>query len=178
MSVTPKFDLHLELLNRKPNWFFPCTDCIYDKNGYIKASKSFTFKLTDWKSVTWNYNKFFDYNSKDVLYILIYNHCEYFSLRKTIEFKQRIRKHKSDVKHPQNSTCRECAEHLRDCAKFEPFFQIYPFYHEKDHYLRDYKEKRFIIKWKPPLNINKTWLLYYFIFNDYLSDNKNNFIFL
>ena len=50
----------------------------------------------------------------------------------------------------------ENAEHLRDCAKIEPFFQIYPFYHEKDHYLRDYKEKRFIIKWKPPLNINKT----------------------
>ena len=131
MSVTPKFDLHLELLNRKPNWFFSCTDCIYDKNGYIKASKSFTFKLTDWKSVTWNYNKFFDYNSKDVLYILIYNHCEYFSLRKTIEFKQRIRKHKSDVKHPQNSTCRECAEHLRDCAKNEPFFRFIRFIMKK-----------------------------------------------
>ena len=56
----------------------------------------------------------------------------------------------------QNSTCRECTEHLRDCAKTESFFQIYPFYHEKDHYVRDYKEKRFIIKWKPPLNINKT----------------------
>ena len=61
-----------------------------------------------------------------------------------------------DVKHPQNITCRECAEHIRDCAKSEPFFQIYPFYHEKDHYLRDYKEKTLIIEWKPPLNINKT----------------------
>ena len=36
------------------------------------------------------------------------------------------------------------------------FSQIYPFYHEKDYYLRDYKKNRFIIKWKPPLNINKT----------------------
>ena len=35
----------------------------------------------------------------------------------------------------------ENAEHLRDCAKIEPFFQIYPFYHEKDHYLRDCKGK-------------------------------------
>ena len=78
-----------------------------------------------------------------------------FILVKTIDFKQRIRKHKSDVKHPQNSTCRECAEHLRDCAKIEPFFQIDTFYYEKDHYLRDYKENLFIIKWKPPLNINK-----------------------
>ena len=92
----------------------------------------------------------------DVLYMLICNNCDYFYLGKTIDFKQRMRKHKSDVKHPQNSTCRECAEHLRDCAKIEPFFQIYPFYHEKDYYLTDYKEKRFIIKWKPPLNINKT----------------------
>ena len=99
-------------------------------------------------------------------------------LGKTIDFKQRIPKHKSDVKHPQNSTCRECAEHLIDCAKLEPFFQICPFYHEKYNYFRDYKEKRFIIKWKPSLNINKPWLFYYFIFNDYLSDNKNNFIFL
>ena len=35
--------------------------------------------------------------------------------------------HKSDVKHPQNSTCRECADNLRDCAKIESFFQIFSF---------------------------------------------------
>ena len=92
----------------------------------------------------------------NVLYILICNNCDYFYLGKTTDFKQRIHKQKSDVKHPQNSTCRECTEHLRDCAKIERFFQIYLFYHENDHYLRDYKEKGFIIKWKPPLNINKT----------------------
>ena len=55
-------------------------------------------------------------------------------------------------------TCRECAEHLRECAIIEPFFQIYPFYHEKDYYLRDYKQKRFIIKWKPPLNVKKNMI--------------------
>ena len=74
------------------------------------------------KSITWDYIKFCDYDSKDVLYILICNNCDYFYLGKTMDFKQRIRKHKSDVKHPQNSTCRECAEHLRDCAKIESFF--------------------------------------------------------
>ena len=120
--VTAKFDLHPELPNRKPNGLFSCKDCIYHKNGYIKPCKSFTFKLTNGKSVTWNYNKCFDCDSKDVLYILICNNCDYFYLRKTIDFKQRIGKQKSDVKHPQNSTCRECAEHLRDCAKIEPFF--------------------------------------------------------
>ena len=37
-------------------------------------------------------------------YILIFNNCDYFNLAKNINFKQRIRKHKSDVKHQQNST--------------------------------------------------------------------------
>ena len=55
-------------------------------------------------------------------YILISNNCNYFYLWKIINFKQRIHKRKSDVKHPQNSNCRECAEHLRDCAKIELFF--------------------------------------------------------
>ena len=90
------------------------------------------------KYVTWNYNKLFDCNSKDVLYCLTCNKCDYFYLGKIIDFKQRIHKYKSDVKHPQNSACRECAEHLRDCAKIEPFFWIYLFYYEKGQYLRDY----------------------------------------
>ena len=117
MLVTAKFDLHPELPNRKPSGLFSCTDCIYHKNGYTKLCISFTFKLTNGKSVTWNHNKFFDCDFKDALYIVICNNCDYFYLGKTIDFKQRICKHKSDVKHPQNSTCRECAEHLRDCAK-------------------------------------------------------------
>ena len=142
MLVTAKFDLYPELRNRKPNRLFSCTDCTYHKNGYIKPCKSFTFKFTNGKSVTWNYNTFFDCESKDASYMLICNNCDYFYLGKTIDFKQRIRKHKPNFKHSQNSTCRECAEHLRYCAKIEPFFQIYPFYHEKGHYPRDYKEKR------------------------------------
>ena len=47
MLIKAKFDLHLELPNRKPNGLFSCTDCIYHKNGYIKPCKSFTFKLTN-----------------------------------------------------------------------------------------------------------------------------------
>ena len=64
---------------------------------------------------------------KMFFYILICNNCDYFYLGKTIGFKQRICKHKSDVKPPQNSTCRECAEHLRGCAKIEPFFRFIRF---------------------------------------------------
>ena len=82
MLVAAKFDLHPELPNRKPNGLFSCTDCIYHKNGYIKPCKSFTFKLTNGKSVTWNYNKLFDCYSKDVLYILIRDNCDYFYLGK------------------------------------------------------------------------------------------------
>ena len=92
-----------------------------------KPYKSFIFKLTNEKFVTWNYNKFFDCDSKGVLYILICNNCDYFYLGKTIDFKQRIRKYKSDVKHPQNGTYRELAEHLRNCAKIEPFFRFIHF---------------------------------------------------
>ena len=39
-----------------------------------------------------------------------------------LDFKQRLRKHKSDVEHSQNSICREFAEQLRDCTKIEPPF--------------------------------------------------------
>ena len=60
MLVTAKFDLHPELPNRKPSGLFSCTNCICYKNGYIKLCKTFTFKLTNGKSVTWNYNEFFD----------------------------------------------------------------------------------------------------------------------
>ena len=61
------------------------------------------------KSVPWNYNKFFDCDSKDALYIPICNNCDYFYLGKTIDFKQRIRKHKSDVKHTHKTVF---AEHV------------------------------------------------------------------
>ena len=107
MFVTAKFDLHPELPNRKPNGLFSCTGCIYHKNGYIKPFKSFTSKLTYEKSVTWNHNKFFYCDSKDVLYTLICNNCDYFYPGKTIDFKQRTRKHKSDVKHTQKTVFAE-----------------------------------------------------------------------
>ena len=82
MLVTAKFDLHAKLPNRKPNGLFSRTDCIYHKN--VKPCKSFTFKLTNGKSVTWNYNKLFDCDSKDVLYILICDNCDYFVLEKLL----------------------------------------------------------------------------------------------
>ena len=43
-----------------------------------------------------------------------------------LKLKQRIRQHKSDVFHPQNSFSKKCSEHLRNCSRMkEPFFRIY-----------------------------------------------------
>ena len=38
----------------------------------------------------------------------------------------------------------------------EPYFQIFPFYYQTNTALREYKEKRYILIWKSPLNLNKT----------------------
>ena len=75
---------------------------------------------------------------------------------KTQDFKQRTAKRKSDVKTPHSSTGRICSEHLRGCNQAEPYFQIFPFYYETNTTLREYKERRYILRWKPPLNLNKS----------------------
>ena len=59
------------------------------------------------------------------------NICEWFYLGKKANSKQII-KHKSDVFHPQNSFCKKCSEHLRNCSRMKySFFRIYPFLYEK-----------------------------------------------
>ena len=115
------------------------------------------------KTVSWtktvSYKNFSD--SKDVIYILI---CKtwvrivifIFYLGQTHDFKHRIAKHKSDVKHPHNSTCRICSEYLEDCNQAAWYFQIVLFYFETNTAHREYKEKRYILRWKAPSNLNKT----------------------
>ena len=47
----------------------------------------------------------------------------------------------------------KCSEHLRDCSRMkEPFFRIYLFLYENKKELREFKEKRYIMRWKPQLN--------------------------
>ena len=92
--------------------------------------------------------------ARSVISILMCNTCEWFYLGQTINLKQRIRKHKLDVFHPQNSFCKKCSEHLRDCSRMkEPFFSIYPFLYENKKELREFKEKRYIMRWKLQWNI-------------------------
>ena len=102
------------------------------------------------------YIYFFFCDSKDIIYILICKTCDNFYLGQTQDFKQRTAKHKPDVKDPHNSTSRICSENLRDSNQAKPYFQIFPFYYETKTTLREYKEKRYILRWKPPLNLNKT----------------------
>ena len=56
-----------------------------------------------------------------------------------MNLKQIIRKHKSDVFHPQNSFCKKCLEHLRDWNRMkETFFTIHPFLYENKKELREF----------------------------------------
>ena len=97
---------------------FPYNDCIYHRCGYFKPCKSFQFKAND-KFMIWHYKRYFNCDSKNVMYIMMCNTCGWFYLRQTNNLKQRIRKHKSDVFHPQNSFCKKCSEHLRKLSQNE-----------------------------------------------------------
>ena len=117
------------------------------KNVYLCRSNT---KTNCWLGTI---NTFFSCHSKDVLYVLICNNCEFFYNGRTEELKQRTRKHKSHVFHPNNSNCKKCSEHLRTCSKMkEPYFNIYPFLYEENKYLREFKERRYIMNWEPQLN--------------------------
>ena len=132
--------------------FFRCTNCIYHKNVYFKECLSFLFKSKN-KLLTWHYRRFCSCDSKDVLYVLICNNYDFFYIGQTEESKQRTRKHKSDVIHPNNSNCKKFSKHLRTCSKIkEPYFNIYPFLYEENNYLREFKERRYIMNWQQQLN--------------------------
>ena len=87
------------------------------------------------------------------LYVHICNNCDFFYIGKTEELKQRTRKHKSDVIHPHSSHCKKCSEHLRTCSKMkERYFNIYLLLYEENKYLRELKERCYIMNWEPQLN--------------------------
>ena len=106
---------------------------------FIVSSQQFLFRFV------------FSYDSKDVLYVLISNSCDFFCIAK-IESKQHTRKHRSDVIHPNNSNCKKYSEHLRTCSKMkEPYFNMYPFLYE-NKYLQEFKERHYIMNWVSQLN--------------------------
>ena len=117
------------------------------KNVYL-----FLFKSKN-KLLTWYYRHFSSCDSKDVLCTIICNNCDFFYTGQTEELKQRTRKRKSDVIHPNKRNCKKCSEHLRTCSKMkETYFNIYPFLYEQNKYLREFKERRYIMNWERQLN--------------------------
>ena len=152
-----KLETKTILKSPKLTVLFLCSNCVYHKAGYIIPCSSFSFKLTNGKTITWTYKNHFSCDTKDVIYISICKTCNNFHLGQTQDIKQRTAKYKSDVKNLHNSTCRICSEHLRDCNQAEPHFEIFPFYYKTNTGLREYKEKRYILRWKPSLNLHKKW---------------------
>ena len=76
-----------------------------------------------------------------------------FFLGQIAYLKHRSRKYKSDVFHPHSSFCKKCSEHLRDFSRMkELFLTIYSFLYENKKELREFKEKRFVMRRKPRLN--------------------------
>ena len=103
----------------KTSWIFSLRqNCIWHKNGYFKEYLCFPFK-SKVKFLNWHYKRFFSYESKDVLSLLICNNCDFFCIGQTEELKQRSRKQKSDEIYPNNSNCKKCPEHLRTCSKMK-----------------------------------------------------------
>ena len=101
----------------------------------------------------WHYKHYFNCDSKSIIYIMMCHTCKWFYLGQTTNLKQRIGKYKFDVFHPHNSFCRECSEHLRYCSRMkEPFFKIYPFLYVNKKEISEFKDKCFIMRWKPQLN--------------------------
>ena len=94
--------------------------------GFSSKLLFLEFFVSFWaKSMIWHYKRYFNCNSKNVIYILMCNTCEWLYLGQTTNLKQRIRKHKSDVFHPENSFCKKCVEDLGNCSRMKNvFFRI------------------------------------------------------
>ena len=149
-----KFEININnhIIQREVGLFnCPYAKCKYHTMGYIKSCKELQFGKHKW-----SYNRKFTCDSKNVIYILICASCPSYYIGQTTNFRQRTAKHKSDIDNPQNSNCKECTNHLKECNKNsrEPFFSIYPIYYEDDSNKRQFLELRFIKKFKPVLNLN------------------------
>ena len=154
-KILTKANFVLNPVPREPRLIglYPCGKCIYCKKGYLTHHSEFTLHHNG-NHIRWNYTRFFSCDSVNILYVVVCLYCSNNYLGKTKNAKTRMAKHKSDVLNPHNSKCRNCVEHLRQCSSLkEPYFRFLPFFYVDDPSLRHFMEKRFIDRWKPPLNI-------------------------
>ena len=150
--IRSKFSRTKKKIVRKIPGLYACRSCKYHRLGYIRPCKIFHFGKDN--VFHWEYRRHFTCNAKNVIYILKCKHCWRFYIGETNDLKPRTRKHKSDVKHPKNSNCRVLAEHLRSCHPVGPSFNIFPIMYVDDRSKRKFIEKRLIMYFQPPLNVD------------------------
>ena len=110
--------------------------------------------------LTWSYKRFFSCDSKDVLYILyililfiLYIlYYTYYTIYTIYWY---------TIYTIYYSNCKKSSEHLRTCSKMtEPCFNMYPFCYKESKYLRDFRERHYIMNWKPQLKSYNKFLLH------------------
>ena len=121
MLVRAKIETTTMPKSPKLTVLFLWSNCVYHKAWYIIPCSSFSFKLSNSKAIRQTYKTYYSCDSNDVIYILICKTCNKFYFEQSQNFKQRTAKHKSDVKNPNNATCRICSGHLRDCNQAERY---------------------------------------------------------
>lgn len=135
---------------------FACSDkrCTIHTLGYIQPCKFFTFKHKA-KTTTWTFNRRFDCNSKNVIYLLICRGCEAIYIGETSNLRLRHNNAKKDIRGPLKATV-PYAGHINRCSQLtEPFYFLYPLFYESCPMKRKFKEWRFINRFCPQLNIKK-----------------------
>ena len=154
MLVKARFELIPEVVERNRQvGLVPCGKCKFCKLGYIRAAKEIVLIHKNGKRTVWRYNRLFTCDSKNILYVVQCKNCNEFYVGKAGAVKPRLSKHASDVRHPENSKCKKCTNHLRACSNMEePFFHFYPFFYVEEPGLRHFMETRFQLRWKPSLN--------------------------
>lgn len=148
-----KFTLEPSLLPPKIYGLFPCNNnrCKLHTLGYITQNSTFTFNIGS-KQFIWKYNRYFDCNSKNLVYMMVCCKCGATYIGETQNLRERMNNAKSSIRKPSQAVV-PYAQHLHDCSNLvEPFFYCYPFYYEDDTMFRRFKEWRFIKRFKPVLN--------------------------
>ena len=139
----------------KPKGSFRCLAKICDTCNFIEEVSEINFR-----GQTFQINRHFDCNCKNIIYKLTCNKCNEFYIGKTNNFKSRVSKHKSDIKLCEqriieNKYVQQVSQHFNICSPQSKLnFKIVPFYEVKNATLTALLtvEDHFIRKYKPTLN--------------------------
>lgn len=139
----------------KPKGTFYCKAKTCDTCNFIQETKEIYFNQQ-----IFHINKYFDCNSKNVIYKITCNRCNEFYIGKTNDLKSRVYKHKSDIKLCEQRTLEnkyvmKLSQHFNTCCpKVEYPFKIVPFYEVKNATLTALLtvEDYFVRKYRPSLN--------------------------